>query len=354
MPVNRDIASLNTPQHNSATLSSAATTTTGRAAPVRRIVVVGAPSDIPRALAHPAVSAEPDAAAVLAIDVESPEGQIEMARLAGMLRSPAKAAILVAGPIGTSTMRQIADLALLHRCEVLAVMPTETLPGFQPVVVWSGGSPLVQLAGIPHRGVQAFAKRAFDIVVSIVGLIATAPLLALLAALVRLESPGAPIFRHERIGRDGKRFACLKLRTMRSDAESFLRADPELYEEYRRNHFKISEDRDPRITRLGRFLRKTSLDELPQLWNVLVGDMSLVGPRPVIEEELGVYGGSQPLLLSMRPGLTGAWAVSGRHQVGYPARCEVELRYVREWNLVRDAHILLRTVKAVAEPLIRS
>jgi lipopolysaccharide/colanic/teichoic acid biosynthesis glycosyltransferase len=174
--------------------------------------------------------------------------------------------------------------------------------------------------------------------------------IAVLSVLVRLESKGAPIFRHQRVGFRGRRFGCLKLRTMRVDAEEYLRADAELYEEYRRNHYKLPEDRDPRVTPLGRFLRKTSLDELPQLWNVLVGDMSLIGPRPVVDEELDLYGHSKELFLSVRPGLTGAWAVSGRHMVGYPDRCSVELGYVRSWNLLMDVQIALKTVSVVVRP----
>ncbi len=136
---------------------------------------------------------------------------------------------------------------------------------------------------------------------------------------------------------------------MAIDAEEQLKSDPALYEEYRRNHFKIPEDRDPRTTKLGKFLRKSSLDELPQLWNVLLGDMSLVGPRPVVEDELHMYGNSVDLLLSARPGLTGAWAVSGRHGVGYPERCDIELSYVRNWRLTADLRIVLRTVKVLLD-----
>src|SRR5262249_5226627 len=131
-------------------------------------------------------------------------------------------------------------------------------------------------------------------------------------------------------------------------AEEALKRDPELYEEYRRNHFKIPDDRDHRTTPFGRFLRRTSLDELPQLWNVLRGEMSLVGPRPVVEDELNHYEHAADLLLSVRPGMTGAWAVSGRHGVGYPERCSIELAYVRNWGLWTDFGIALRTVKVLA------
>jgi lipopolysaccharide/colanic/teichoic acid biosynthesis glycosyltransferase len=137
---------------------------------------------------------------------------------------------------------------------------------------------------------------------------------------------------------------------MRADAEEVLRTDPTMYEEYRRNHYKLPDDQDGRVTGIGRFIRRTSLDELPQLWNVLVGEMSLVGPRPVVEEELERYGTARDLLLSVRPGITGAWAVSGRHSVGYPERCEIELAYVRRWTLVSDVSALARTVGAVIKP----
>jgi lipopolysaccharide/colanic/teichoic acid biosynthesis glycosyltransferase len=120
-----------------------------------------------------------------------------------------------------------------------------------------------------------------------------------------------------------------------------------MYEEYRRHHFKIPDDRDPRVTRFGRFLRQTSLDELPQLWNVLVGQMSLVGPRPVVEEELGQYGEKQHVVLSVRPGITGAWAVNGRQLLGYPERCAIELAYARQWTVSGDLRILARTAVIV-------
>lgn len=193
-------------------------------------------------------------------------------------------------------------------------------------------------------------KRSIDIVAALVGLILVAPLLAVLSVLICLESAGPPLFRHQRVGLRGRRFGCLKLRTMRPDAERRLRADSALYDEYRRQNFKIPDDRDPRTTRIGRWLRRTSLDELPQLWNVLVGDMSLVGPRPIVDEELALYAGSRTMLLSMRPGITGAWAVGGRNCVGYPERCDLELRYVRDWGPWLDAKILIATVEAVMAP----
>lgn len=315
----------------------------------RRIVVIGAPGDIPRALEHPAVTSGRFVAdVILAVDVDADDAAEIAPRLSELLRQQPVDAMLMAGPVGRSAMRVIADLALLHHCELLAVMPTDVLADHDPIVVWTGDSPVVQLTRIPQRRLALAVKRAFDVVASAFALIVSAPLMAVLSALIRLESPGSPIFAHQRVGFRGRRFKCLKLRTMRMGAEDVLESDPELYEEYRRNHFKIPEDRDPRTTPLGRLLRKTSLDELPQLWNVLRGDMSLVGPRPVVEDELQLYGHSVDLLLSVRPGLTGAWAVMGRHDVGYPERCAIELAYVRNWRLVHDVKIVARTIKVVA------
>lgn len=316
----------------------------------RRILVVGAPLEIPRALEHPAVvSGRFMVHAILAIDAEADDALEVGGRVSKLIRDHGVDAMLMAGPVGRAAMRAVADIALLNNCELLAVMPTDVLADHHPVVVWTGDSPVVQLTRIPKRRWELSAKRAFDVVVAVLALIVAGPVIALLAALIAIESPGAPLFAHERVGHRGRRFKCLKLRTMRMGSEAVLRSDPALYEVYRQNHFKIPEDRDPRTTPLGRFLRRTSLDELPQLWNVLRGDMSLVGPRPVVEEELRMYEHSVDLLLSVRPGITGAWAVNGRHDVGYPERCAIELSYIRNWRLTHDLRIALSTIRVVSK-----
>jgi lipopolysaccharide/colanic/teichoic acid biosynthesis glycosyltransferase len=310
------------------------------------VVVIGSPGDIPRVLEHPAVlNGRFAVSAALAIEPGDSAGEID--GLAGVLRSTGAEIVLIAGPVGASAMRTVADLAAVFHCDLLAVMPTEVLAEHDPVVVWSGEAPLVRLAAAARARWQAVAKRVIDVIVAAIGILLCAPLMALLALAIRAESPGSPVFRHERIGYRGKRFLCLKLRTMRNDAEAQLRADLLLYEEYRRHHFKIPDDRDPRVTKFGRFLRQTSLDELPQLWNVLVGQMSLVGPRPVVGEELGLYGEKQDVVLSVRPGITGAWAVNGRQLLGYPERCATELAYVRQWTVGGDIRILARTAAIV-------
>jgi lipopolysaccharide/colanic/teichoic acid biosynthesis glycosyltransferase len=316
------------------------------------VIVIGSPGDIPRALEHPAFeNGRFHVKAALAI--EPGETRSEVNGLSNLLTATKATTVLIAGPVGTTTMRTVADIASVFHCDLLAVMPTEVLAEHTPVVVWSGEAPLVQLAGASRQRWQAVAKRAVDVIGAAIGILVCAPLMALIAIAIRLESPGSPVFRHERIGYRGKRFLCLKLRTMRVDAEERLRSDPIMYDLYRRHHFKIPDDRDPRVTRIGRFLRRTSLDELPQLWNVLMGEMSLVGPRPVVEEELVWYGEDQDIMLSVRPGITGAWAVNGRQSLGYPERCKTELSYVRQWTVGRDLQILVRTARILARSAVR-
>ena len=316
------------------------------------MVVVGSASDVPRALAHPAVLARRfDVASVVAVDIEADSQERARLLVGSAIEEHQPRTILVAGPLGNPTMRLVADLALLFHCDLLAVMPAEVLAGHDPVVVWSGDFPLVQLASPRRTRFSTQVKRWFDISIAAAGIGIVAPFVALLAGLITLESRGAPFFEHERIGFAGRRFRCFKLRTMRADAERVLDESPALYDLYRRNHFKIPDRADPRVTVLGKFLRRTSLDELPQLWNVLIGDMSLVGPRPVVAEELELYeAGEREVLLSVRPGITGAWAVNGRHGVGYPERCGMELGYVRNWTLLSDVRILLATIRAVLRP----
>jgi len=161
-------------------------------------------------------------------------------------------------------------------------------------------------------------------------------------------SGGAPIFGHARIGRYGRTFACFKFRTMVADAEGVLRrlleSDASARAEWERS-YKLKDD--PRITPIGAFLRRTSLDELPQLWNVLKGDMSLVGPRPIIEAELERYGDQVDYYLETRPGITGLWQISGRNDTGYEDRVALDSWYVRNWSLWYDLVILVKTVRVV-------
>jgi exopolysaccharide biosynthesis polyprenyl glycosylphosphotransferase len=190
-----------------------------------------------------------------------------------------------------------------------------------------------------------FAKRAIDLVGAVVGLAVLAPLFAVVALLVRLTSRGPALFVQERCGLGGRRFRFYKFRTMVEDAEE-MKADLAHLNEMSGPIFKIR--RDPRITKLGAVLRKTSIDELPQLWNVLKGDMSLVGPRPPIPDEVEYYDARQAQRLSVIPGITGLWQVSGRSSLpDFDHWLELDLQYARRWSLWLDARILCKTVVVV-------
>lgn len=192
-------------------------------------------------------------------------------------------------------------------------------------------------------------KRIVDIAVTSMALILLSPLFVVIAGLIKLSSPGPIFFSHERIGASGKSFRAWKFRSMVPDARQvladFLAKHPELRAEWDRDH-KLKDD--PRITWIGKIIRKTSLDELPQLWNVLVGEMSLVGPRPIVREEIEKYGETFRDYLRVTPGITGLWQISGRNNTTYAERLAYDEFYVRSWTPWIDLYILMRTVKTVA------
>jgi exopolysaccharide production protein ExoY len=222
----------------------------------------------------------------------------------------------------------------------------------RPHLVSSGERrPLVQSREDVARLASPYAaiKRALDVLGVMVLAVVFSPLILaiVIVALIRREQ-GSIIYRHRRIGREGRAFECLKFRSMVPNADQMLREllerDPAIKAEWVRDH-KLR--RDPRVTRLGRFLRRTSLDELPQLWNVMRGDMSLVGPRPVTREELLQYGRNVRAYLSTKPGITGLWQVKGRNDINYRRRVALDTYYVRNQNLLLDLYILFRTMRVI-------
>jgi exopolysaccharide production protein ExoY len=187
------------------------------------------------------------------------------------------------------------------------------------------------------------SKRALDLGLT-VGVLPVALLLGLvIALLVVVTSRGPVFFVQERVGLGGRRFRMVKFRTMRVGAEERLRSDPVLWEQYVRNGYKLPAHMDTRVTAIGRVLRRSSLDELPQLVNILRGHMSLVGPRPVVPSELQMYGTHPEVYLGVKPGLTGWWQVNGRSGVGYPERVELDRHYAESWTFWLDIRILVRT-----------
>ena len=207
-------------------------------------------------------------------------------------------------------------------------------------------------------GKQSFlgriVKRTGDIIFSLMVIILGAPLFLILAFLVRLSSPGPIFYVQERLGRNYKKFGCIKFRTMYKDSDvllsNILASSSQLREEFD-SDFKLR--KDPRITFLGIFLRRSSLDELPQFFNVLKGEMSLVGPRPIVKDELRRYGHSMDEVISVRPGLTGLWQVSGRNNLSYKKRVQMDLFYARNRSFLLDIEIILLTLGVLFFPMDR-
>ena len=191
-------------------------------------------------------------------------------------------------------------------------------------------------------------KYVLDLSATVVGGLLISPLLIAITIAIKLDSPGPAFYAHRRVGIGGNHFRCWKFRTMHTNAEQllnrFLQGKPDLQAEWEQN-FKLRND--PRVTRVGRFLRKTSLDELPQLWNVLRGEMSLIGPRPIVEAEISRYGTVYEMYQRIKPGISGFWQVSGRSDTSYAERVKLDAYYVHNWSVWLDLVILVRTVGCV-------
>jgi Undecaprenyl-phosphate galactose phosphotransferase WbaP len=255
------------------------------------------------------------------------------------------------------------------------IVPNETPVDFQSLIVderrfglqrlilisslgWVGGSAVIpyDLQGILGLEVQRrllnsseqFIKRLIDLVLVIVGGFFALPLMGLITLLISLETPGSSFYCQKRVGKEGKDIRVWKFRTMVINAEQLLERclceSPEMREEWENSH-KLKND--PRITRAGAILRRTSLDELPQLWNVLKGEMSLVGPRPIVRDEIKHYQETFRLYTQVVPGMTGLWQVSGRSDTTYESRVRLDEYYIRRWSIFMDFYILARTLWVV-------
>ncbi|CAI0839094.1 MULTISPECIES: undecaprenyl-phosphate galactose phosphotransferase WbaP [Serratia] len=237
-----------------------------------------------------------------------------------------------------------------HHCRSVSVIPTlrgVPLYGTDMSFIFSHEVMILRVSNSLAKRTSRFLKRTFDIIGSVSIILLLSPILAILAYLVSKDG-GKAIYGHERVGRDGNKFKCLKFRSMVMNSQEVLKQllenDPEARAEWDKD-FKLKND--PRITRVGKFIRKTSLDELPQLFNVLKGEMSLVGPRPVIEKELERYAGDVDYYLMAKPGMTGLWQVSGRNDVDYDTRVYFDAWYVKNWSLWNDIAILFKTINVV-------
>jgi exopolysaccharide biosynthesis polyprenyl glycosylphosphotransferase len=255
-------------------------------------------------------------------------------------------AIVICGQFDDALFQQVVDTTLSAGCELVSVPRTQNFPGLRPAFVWRDGEPLVALTAPALKGQQLFVKRIADVALGMVGLVVASPVLACVAVAVKLDSRGPVFFSQERVGFGGRRFKIHKFRTMELDAEQRLEevrsrslyGDPRL--------FKAAAD--PRVTKVGRFLRKSSLDELPQLWNVVKGQMSLVGPRPPLPSEVALYATHHYARFDVKPGITGPWQANGRNEItDFEQVVRLETAYIREWTLWKDLQILARTVPVV-------
>jgi exopolysaccharide biosynthesis polyprenyl glycosylphosphotransferase len=249
-----------------------------------------------------------------------------------------------------STGSMESHLDLVRRCESMGIVVHLRLSAFEKTLsrhelVEAAGGEYLRFTMAPRRGAALLAKHAVDVLTALVLLAALSPFLLLVALLIRLGSRGPAIFRQDRAGMNGRVFTLYKFRTMREDADR-ERAGLESRNEMNGPVFKMKDD--PRVTGLGRVLRKMSVDELPQLWNVVKGDMSLVGPRPLPVYEVEKFEPWQRRRLTMRPGITGLWQVQGRNRVtSFADWMQMDLEYVDRWSLGLDLKILLRTIPAV-------
>jgi exopolysaccharide biosynthesis polyprenyl glycosylphosphotransferase len=319
---------------------TAVTDTARRRADVRpRTLVVGEPADLRVAMSHVAATAGRE------VDVVGGCTPAELAVTLDQLRP----AVVVVAPSFRLSGRVLQRLAWqLERGPDGTAVPMLLLNGLHDVAVQRarpvslGGLGLTEVLAAHKGGARGAAKVAWERVAAALTLAFLSPLLLGLAVLVRLDSPGPALFRQTRVGRDGRQFTMLKLRTMRTDAETVRE---ELDNDVDEVLFKVRQD--PRVTRIGRFLRRYSLDELPQLINVVRGDMSLVGPRPALPREVASYEQDPLRRLAVRPGLTGLWQVSGRSDLSWRESVRLDLDYVDNWSLPRDLSIVARTLHAV-------
>ena len=314
-----------------------------------RTLLVGTPAEAERARNNPALVDGAEAIVVGYLDVATrpaPDALGGIDALVATISAEHVDTVILLGDVGDEVAEYVLDTADAASCQVYKI-PHECVNGvFVPSLYWRRGVPMLQLTRPWARSHQLKAKRILDAITAAVALVGLAPVLVLIAAAVRFTSRGPILFTQERVGIGGRRFNIFKFRTMVTDAER-QRDDLEHSSVYTDGRlFKVLND--PRVTPVGRFLRRTSLDELPQLWNVLRGEMSLVGPRPPLPCEVELYDEHHYRRFVMKPGITGPWQVSGRNTVtDFEEVVRLEAEYMRNWTLRKDFRIMARTVPAV-------
>jgi exopolysaccharide biosynthesis polyprenyl glycosylphosphotransferase len=314
-----------------------------------RALLIGRPEHTRRALEHPTLA---DARSFSFGGILDPDefgrraGQGGLTRLCQTLKRYKADTVVLSGPLDDQDLALVIDAAGAAGCQLYGLPRAFAVGGVESRMVWSRGAPLIALNRPGLRGRQLLVKRTLDIIVSGLGMAVLSPLFVLIAVAIYLSSPGPIFFRQTRVGLGGRLFKITKFRSMVHDAEA-KRDDltpKSLYNDHRL--FKVKDD--PRVTGLGAFLRRTSLDELPQLWDVLVGEMSLVGPRPPLPAEVDLYEEHHYTRFDVKPGMTGPWQVSGRNLIiDFEEIIRLETDYIREWTIWKDLGILLKTVPAV-------
>lgn len=276
----------------------------------------------------------------------SPDALGNVDDLARVLHDLQVDTVVICGALPDHQFQSLVGVALASGCHILTVPRAIDVAGVQPSVVWSRGVPLMQLTAPALRGQQYVIKRFMDVLLAAAGLLVLSPLLALIAVAIWADSGRPVLFRQWRVGLGGQQFRIAKFRTMVRDADARREGlrGRSLYLDGRL--FKVKND--PRVTRLGAFLRRTSLDELPQLWNVLCGDMSLVGPRPPMTSEVELYEAHHYARFYVKPGITGPWQVNGRNSItDFEEVIRLENEYIRDWTIWKDLGLLFRTIPAV-------
>jgi exopolysaccharide biosynthesis polyprenyl glycosylphosphotransferase len=292
------------------------------------------------------------------VDLERPaatDALGDLTELARVLDASRADTVVLCGELPTAVLDEVMAVTLAAGCQLLAQPPVLDVAGVQPALVWRQDQPLIALMIPGLKGWQLLVKRLVDVTGSAFGLALLAPVMLGVAALIKRGSPGPVFFRQERIGAGGRRFMVWKFRTMRHDTSDAAHREliGRLLKDEDAAQVTAAGERvyklvnDERVTPVGRWLRRTSLDELPQLLNVLRGEMSLVGPRPPVDYEFEAYDLWQFDRLQVKPGITGLWQVSGRSRLTYREMCELDLQYVRHWSLWLDLRILLRTIPVV-------
>jgi exopolysaccharide biosynthesis polyprenyl glycosylphosphotransferase len=314
-----------------------------------RTLFVGGAAECAQVGAMPAFQGRGDFRPVGFVDVQvppAPQALGHFVELARVIHASGAEAVIVCGQLSDSQLADVTNASLAAGCQLLTLPRGGDLPGVAPGIVWRRGQPLMELTAPTLKGWQLVVKRAIDIVGSAMGLVVLSPILALIALWIKLDSHGPVFFRQERVGREGRPFNILKFRTMTHDAEEHREEllERSIYSD--RRLFKVPHD--PRITRVGGWLRRTSLDELPQLMNVLTGEMSLVGPRPPLPCEVELYETHHYARFDVTPGMTGPWQVSGRNEiVDFEEVVRMETAYIQHWDIWSDVKILLATIPAV-------